>query len=167
MLLDINKLKKQLDNADIYEDEDGNKLQTIYLGDIRNITPSGKVYTIFACGNLELCTRCNATGEIKNKHGKRKKHEKILKKFRLIWPTVENVKLVTKLQKQRDWWSPMLICPECHGHGSLEARLDEDWWKQLETELDEIGAWSHISEEDGCDVMISRKAKKVDDDDTR
>ena len=166
-ILDINELKEQLDNADIYEDDEGNKLQTTYLGDIRSVTPSGKVYMPFACGNLEPCPRCSGTGEIKNKHGKRKKHEKILKKFRLIWKRIENVELVTKLQKQRDWWSPMSICPECDGIGSLEARLDEDWWNQLEIELDEIGAWSHISEYDGCDILISREAIEVNDDGTR
>jgi hypothetical protein len=58
----------------------------------------------------------------------------------------------------------MKTCPECDGLGSLEARLDRDWWKQLEIELDEINAWAHGSDGDGCDILISREATEVDDD---
>ena len=60
-------------------------------------------------------------------------------------------------------WYQYTTCPECNGLGSLEARLDEDWWKQLESELETIGAWSHGSEGDGLDIMISREAKTHDD----
>jgi hypothetical protein len=164
-ILDINKIKQLLDNENIYEDSDGNKLQTIYLGSILDLTPSRKVYMTFACGNVVPCTKCNGKGAIKNKHGKRKKFEKVMKKFRLIWPTTENVELVMKLRKQVDWWEPKILCPECDGLGSLEARLDRDWWKQLEIELNEINAWAHGSEGDGCDVMISREAIEVNEND--
>ena len=66
-ILDINKVKQLLDNEDIYEDDDGNKLQTIYLGSILNLTPSGKMYMPFACSNLNPCTKCNGEGVIRNK----------------------------------------------------------------------------------------------------
>ena len=79
-ILDINKVKQLLDNEDIYEDDDGNKLQTIYLGSILNLTPSGKMYMPFACSNLNPCTKCNGEGVIRNKHGKRKKYENTRKK---------------------------------------------------------------------------------------
>ena len=68
---------------------------------------------------------------------------------------------IYKLRKQEKWWEPDITCQECAGLGSLEARLDEDWWKQLESELETIGAWHHVSEEDGCDVMISREANQM------
>ena len=54
-------------------------------------------------------------------------------------------------------YQPTITCPDCNGIGSLEARLDQDWWDKLESELDTIGAWNHGSEGDGCDVMISRQ----------
>jgi hypothetical protein len=73
-------VKRRLDDADIYEDSDGNKLQTIYLGSILYLTPSGKLYTIFARSNLNPCTKCNGEGVIRNKHGKRKKYENTRKK---------------------------------------------------------------------------------------
>ncbi len=154
-LLDIEKLKKQFENTDTYEDGDGNKIKTIYLGSILHITPSRKVYTPFAHSNLKPCNKCKGEEFVKNKYGKKKKHKKILKKIMEIWPTTENVNLVTKLQKQRDRWEPMVVCTECNGLGSLEARLDKDFWEKLQSELDEIGAWYHGSDGDGCDVMVS------------
>lgn len=170
-ILDINKVKQLLDNEDIYEDDDGNKLQTIYLGSILNLTPSGKMYMPFACSNLSPCTRCKGTGVIKNKHGKKKKHEKVMRKLGLAWQATEHAKLnmnvIRKLQKQRDWWDTTIQCPECNGEGSLEARLDQDWWEQLEIELNEINAWAHESNDDGCDILISREAIEVNDDGTR
>lgn len=124
------------------------------------MTPSGKVYTPYAYSNLEQCERCKGSGEIKNKHGKRKKYEKAVRKLKLMWQATAHV----KIRKQRDWWKPYKTCPECNGLGSLEARLDQDFWKQLQLELDEIDAWCHSSEGDGCDVMVSREAITHEDD---
>jgi hypothetical protein len=129
-ILNMKKVKQELDNAEIYEDEDGNKIQTIYLGSILNLTPSGKVYYPFAHSNVDKCPRCEGTGVIKNKNG--------------------------KTYKQEQQWTHWTPCTECARLGSLEARLDENWWKQLENELDTIDAFNHGSEGDGCDVMISR-----------
>lgn len=167
-LLDITKLLKQLDKAEVYEDEDGNKTQTVYLGDIRSITPSGKVYMPFACSNLTPCPRCNGTTQIENKHYKKKKWMKIHNKRKVLflnainqcghfvhWPEKIHQK-INKLLKQENHWTQWLICPECIGLGSLEARLDQDFWKQLGSELDTIEAWHHSSEGDGCQVMVSR-----------
>ena len=170
-ILDINKVKQLLDNEDIYEDDDGNKLQTIYLGSILNLTPSGKMYMPFACSNLNPCTKCNGEGVIRNEHGKRKKYENTRKKrtqlLRTYKKTQHNKNKEKKLWKQENQWKQMKTCPECDGLGSLEARLDQDWWEQLEIELDEINAWAHESNDDGCDILISREATEVDDDGNR
>jgi hypothetical protein len=167
-LLDLVKLQQQLDSAEIYEDGDGNKIQTVYLGDIRSITPSGKVYYPFAHNNLEYCPHCNGEGYIKNPNCKHKNFKRTYTKAQNLtmtlkakygwyhdWPKSSQLK-VDKLRNQTDQWKNDLLCPECAGLGSLEARLDEDFWKQLESELDTIEAYHHGSEGDGCDVMVSR-----------
>ncbi len=166
-ILNMKEVKQELDNAEIYEDEDGNKIQTIYLGSILNLTPSGKVYYPFAHSNVDKCPRCEGTGTIKNKNGKKhnfkranRKHIELLKKINEYNNWHEAPKSlknkINKAYKQEQQWTPWTPCTECAGLESLEARLDEDWWKQLENELDTIDAFYHGSDGDGCDVMISR-----------
>ena len=170
-ILDLVELQRQLDSSEIYEDEDGNKIQTIYLGSILNLTPSGKIYYPFAHSNVDCCPRCKGEGNIKNKHGKKKKFDKlwkkeheiiksILKKYGFIahW-TEKQQKKIDKIRKQEEHWNPWITCNECYGLGSLEARLDQDWWEELEKELETINAWHHSSEGDGCDVMISKEVE--------
>ena len=168
-ILNIDKVKKELDNAEINEDpeNEGQFLQTIYLGSILSLTPSGKIYTPWANSNVDLCTRCKGKGNIKNKHKSIKKVDAIDRKIRRVandWVkpyatlTKRQQQLIDKLREIREHYDEWKTCPECYGLGSLEARLDEDWWKQLESELEPIDAWYHGSEGDGCDIMISRVA---------
>lgn len=168
-ILNIDRIIHDLIRADIYKDDDGNKLQTIYLGSILDITPSKKIYTIFARSNLNPCTKCNGEGVIRNKHGKRKKYENTRKKrtrlLRTYKKTQHNKNKEKKLWKQENQWKQTKTCPECDGLGSLEARLDRDWWKQLEIELNGINAWAHGSDGDGCDILISREAIEVNEND--
>jgi len=167
-ILNIDEVEKELNKAEPYEDIEnkGQFIQTIYLGSILSLTPSGKIYTPFANSNVDLCTRCKGKGNIKNKHKSIKKVDAIDRKIRRIandWDkpyatlTKHQQELIDKLRKIREHYDEWKTCPECYGLGSLEARLDEDWWKQLESELEPIDAWYHISESDGCDILISRR----------
>jgi len=166
-IFDMEKIKKLFDEAEAYED-DGTLIKTIYLGDIRSITPSGKVYTPWAHSNLDACPKCKGNGHVRNPHGKIKDWTIARKKDRQLtinaldnfghygnWPS-STKKVVQKYRDQQDWWDPWPSCPECAGMGSLEARLDQDWNEQAERELNEINAWMHGSEGDGCDIMASR-----------
>ena len=166
-ILNIDEIEKELNKAEPYEDIEnpGDFLQTIYLGSILSLTPSGKIYTPFANSNMDLCTRCNGEGKIKNKHKSIKKVDAIDRKIFQVargWIkpyatlTKRQQQLIDKLRKIREHYDEWKTCPECYGMGSSEARLDEDWWKQLESELDQIDAWYHGSEGDGCDILISR-----------
>ena len=170
-ILNVDVLKKKLDSSEIYEDEDGNKIQTVYLGSILDLTPLGKIYYPFAHSNVDGCPRCKGEGTIKNKHGKKKKFDKLRKKEHTIikylmkearnylnW-TEKQQKKIDKIRKQEEHWNPWITCNECYGLGSLEARLDQDWWEELEKELETINAWHHSSEGDGCDVMISKEVE--------
>ena len=170
-ILNIDEVKKELDKAEPYEDIEnpGQFIQTIYLGSILSLTPSGKVYTPWANSNVDLCTRCKGKGNIKNKHKSIKKVDAIDRKIFQVargWIkpyatlTKRQQQLIDKLRKIREHYDEWKTCPECYGLGSLEARLDEDWWKQLESELEPINAWYHISESDGCDILISRTIER-------
>jgi len=166
-ILNIDEVEKELNKAEPYEDIDnpGEFIQTIYLGSILSLTPSGKIYTPWANSNVDLCTRCKGEGKIKNKHKSTKNVDAIDRKIFQVargWIkpyatlTKRQQQLIDKLRKIREHYDEWKTCPECYGLGSLEARLDEDWWEQLQKELDKIDAWYHISESDGCDVLISR-----------
>ena len=76
-ILNLNQILEDLGKAEVYEDEDGNRLQTIYLGSILSLTPSGKIYYPFAYSNLTPCPRCKGSAYIKNKHRKKKSFERI------------------------------------------------------------------------------------------
>ena len=172
-ILNLVELQRQLDNSEPYEDQDNEEqmLQTVYLGSILSLTPSGKVYMPWAHSNVNGCPRCKDIGLMANANGKRKKHDALLKKGLRLVETIKKEgdtheiwqkhhKQLSKIWKQANWWNPDITCPECAGLGSLEARLDEDWWNQLESELETIGAWHHGSEGDGCDIMVSRVARR-------
>jgi len=45
-----------------YEDEFGEKVICVHLGTIYQLLPSGKMYTFWACSNLEPCPRCKGEG---------------------------------------------------------------------------------------------------------
>ena len=169
-ILNLEVVKQELDDAEVYEDEDGNKLQTIYLGSILSLTPSGKFYTPWASSNVCKCQRCKGTGYIKNPRGRTKKYNSLRKQlmnlrdnmrrqgynYPIDWPSGAYKKF-DKIYKTSRKYEPSITCTECNGMMSLEARLDQDWWNRLEEELDTIEAWSHGSEGDGCDVMVSRQ----------
>jgi hypothetical protein len=171
-ILDLVKLLLQLDEAEIHEDNEGNKIQTIYLGDIRSITPSGKVYYPFAHSNVDPCPRCEGTGNLRNKHAKihnfrranKKYHTTFQQWYKMYGAPINRRKKQQQLKEkyinQMEQWEYQHICTECNGLGSLEARLDEDFWEQLQSELDTIGAWYHSSEGDGCNILVSRTARE-------
>jgi hypothetical protein len=76
-----------------------------------------KIFTKELHQEYKICSRCKGTGNIKNKHGKKKKCTKLKKQFMQMWPTIENVDKMIKISKQVDWWEPMVLCPECGGRG--------------------------------------------------
>lgn len=52
-ILNLDVIKRQLDNSEIYYDTDNDSLyQSTYLGSVFNIMPSGKYYMLFACSNV-------------------------------------------------------------------------------------------------------------------
>jgi hypothetical protein len=50
------------DNWEQTEDVEGNKVESIFLGTVFALTPSGKYYTPWANGNVDACPRCKGEG---------------------------------------------------------------------------------------------------------
>lgn len=46
----------------VYRDEEGQIIESTYLGSVLSFCPSGKYYLPFACSNVELCPRCKGSG---------------------------------------------------------------------------------------------------------
>ena len=65
-IFNLEKIRKELNSEDWIEGLDG-KYRTVYVGSIFNMLPSGKVYTIFANGNLDVCSNCDGDGVKLNK----------------------------------------------------------------------------------------------------
>lgn len=51
-----------VDREDWEPDEPGRERRAVGLGSVMSLTPSGKCYMPFACGNLNPCPCCNGTG---------------------------------------------------------------------------------------------------------
>lgn len=45
-----------------YEDMEGNIVESVFLGSVFSIYPSGKYYTPWANSNVEVCNRCKGKG---------------------------------------------------------------------------------------------------------
>lgn len=57
-IFNLDLLKTELDNAEIEEDMFGNRGQSVYLGTVFNLYPSGKYYMPWASSNVEVCESC-------------------------------------------------------------------------------------------------------------
>ena len=60
--IDWNGVKEEMEENGGYIERDGEIYRQIFLGTVFNLTPSGKYYTFWACGNLELCPLCEGEG---------------------------------------------------------------------------------------------------------
>ena len=52
-----------IEGAETFDDMEGNKVQSVFLGTVFDLMPSGKYYLPFACSNVEPCPRCKGTGK--------------------------------------------------------------------------------------------------------
>ena len=51
-------VREKLDGEEWEEVETDREERTLYLGSVMSLTPSGKVYTPWACSNVEACKAC-------------------------------------------------------------------------------------------------------------
>ena len=64
MARDVVKVgRDQIEGAEALHDMEGNKVQSVFLGTVLDLMPSGKFYLPFACSNVAPCPRCKGTGK--------------------------------------------------------------------------------------------------------
>jgi hypothetical protein len=180
--LDWTKIKALLEAADAEPvDDDPDQVQrTVYLGSVLNLTPSGKVYTPFANGNVRRCPFCHGTGNVDNPfvddallESARAERSAIIDKCREFglfqdWPADQQDRSKA-LDAISEWARPILGCPHCCSMGSREAHEDDVYREYIEDKADELGAFITGSEGDGCDILIAKvepAPEKEDDEDT-
>jgi hypothetical protein len=168
-MVDVKSILEELDGAEIFEEE-GSRIQRVFIGTVFSILPSGKYYLPYACSNLDPCPCCNGTGSVrvkgaserlyKKKKARRAKLLKILKArfgsgYMVDWPekSKEEFLRVSRLVRRSE---TKKSCRRCDGMGSHEAADDSRFMEKLERELDEHGLWIEGGEGDPCDLFVGR-----------
>ena len=161
-IFNLKILQTELDASEIFEDEEENRYQSIYLGSSYNVMPSGKYYLPFAHSNLNICEKCDGSGQIDNPKGKTKSYNRAERQIKILIKklsdTYWNMPLgyrnrLDVLRKRKEYYQPYITCPICGGCGFPEAYQDELWTTQAEKELESINAYLHY---DGDDIFINR-----------
>lgn len=138
-----------------------------YLGNVFNLTPSGKYYQPFACSNVVGCKRCGGTGSVNNSKADPAKYDALdavcTVFLQHLWKTeggaygwsAESKAHMAAVREARDLHSPRLTCTWCNGSGSHEAAKDADWHEALETVSKQFGLFVGGPDgADGCDVWV-------------
>ena len=176
----------ELENAESHPDDDRRMVQSVFLGTVFSIMPSGKYYMPWACSNLELCPECEGEGwkgmvTCDTCNGKAYRTFQEEATSRIGWQersgyTFEGEPVTeTSLVLNRPPDCPILNMPEgqsfpchcyggeirktcshCEGTGSREAYLDECFQAAMESEAAKNGSWVESGEGDPCDLFLFR-----------
>ena len=173
-------------NADAHPDDDRQMVQSVFLGTVFSIMPSGKYYMPWACSNVEPCEECKGEGwkgmttcEYCNGKAYRTIKEEVarLNTWRSgsdhIWFGDQETEESLIANKPSD--CPILNMPEgqsfpcscyggevhetcehCDGLGSREAYLDEMFRDAMEDEASKNDSWVENGEGDPCDLFLCR-----------
>ena len=169
-------------------DENGNIKESVCLGTVFSLTPSGKYYTPFANGNVEPCHACQGHGTRQDKQedcrycqgqGTRSIREIALTRSETEETTARLVAsngapvfhvlngtedvTVCWVCDGRGWIHP--TCHNCQGMGSREALLDSVWQEAAEEEAGRHGCCVESGEGDPCDVFLTRYTEAEEEED--
>lgn len=158
---DWNALREDARRNGANDDDDGNVIESTYIGSIFNLTPSGKMYACFATGNLDACPDCNGTGQSRRSWARVRyqtaqarcdvlRHTRSDFAFWLTGKGRETIRAQNRIFRTIGSGT----CPSCNGYGSQEAYRDEVWQAALETVADRHGAFVHGSDGDGCSIFV-------------
>ena len=138
-----------------------------YLGNVFNLTPSGKFYTPFANSNVWGCKRCKSTGSVSNRRASEEKYNALdaacTVLLHRLWETegmavgwsAESKARMAAARAERDQYRASFLCTWCNGSGSHEAAKDEAWHEAFETVAKQFGLFVGGPDgADGCDVWV-------------
>lgn len=119
-------------------DCDGMLIGRSYLGSVFSLTPSGKMYAPFACGNVMGCAGCNGRGTVRNPERNGYRYAALMQRI-----TAQRSRKATGVLGVR-WndaqrFRATVGCEACGGTGSREAHLDEMFNETLETVAEDHG----------------------------
>ena len=157
--IDWSAVRADLDSEDWQTANDGDDREErlSLLGSCFSLTPSGKYYMPFACGNVDPCGTCGGSGTVGRKHKRARvarKWERALARFRetqVVGVPITSTPSYACYAYKR--LNQDTTCPACEGVGSREAHLDELWNKVLESEAGELGLFITAGEGDPCDIF--------------
>ena len=134
-------------------DEPGQIDGSVYLGSVMSLTPSGKYYMPWACGNVEPCPVCGGSG---NNKGIRSLVLGLCKAARRAVTRPYHCAKRGNLHECH--WRYLFHwqgCETCGSLGSMEAYHDQLWREALEAEAEKHGGWIESGEGDPCDLFFS------------
>jgi hypothetical protein len=173
-IFNLDVIKRELDAAEVDTDMMGNEVQRTYLGTVQALYPSGKFYTPWAHGNVEMCSSCEKALELPcdetdpctPPEGRPDVEYSIV----MTDYKDENVKdpCVVKHKSPDDptVWTPVAVCEsltdaqnyirEQGGAWHCEACKDAQWLEAAAEELDKIEAVLENGDGDPCDLYALR-----------
>jgi hypothetical protein len=193
---DLKAIRANLDREDWESDPEnpGYQVRRIYLGDVFSLTPSGKMYMPFACGNLDACETCKGTGSVVPRRYRRRtqkkhatRHAKVMARFDALWGKGDETgapmpslgpayrpagqraafRFIDRQPKRfrLRYLSVGTTCTACGGCGSREAHVDELWNEAAEETVGSIDG-VHLSWEDGDAFAVETRDAPEDDDES-
>ena len=168
---------EELRGAEVQDGQDDSKVQSVFLGTVMSIMPSGKYYTPWANSNVGACPRCKGEGKVVNKKADEAAHkasvaaDHVLRKYLMDtygafcegkWPADKQAELEEHVRKANAT-APTLECTYCHGMGSREALEDETMNEALEEEASKHGCWIESGEGDPCDMFLSQTVEVTEE----
>ena len=144
--------------------DDARQTRRIYLGSFQALTPSGKLYTLWACSNVMGCNTCKGSGRLVPRKYKRRaikkhrsRHARITRAFDRLngdSPGIPSLKAPFRPTNKRAAFSYIdrqpkryrmrylaigSMCQACGGSGSRDAHLDELWHEACQLAFGSIG----------------------------
>lgn len=150
-------VERALNGLELTDDitDDGERVESAYLGMIMDIMPSGKYYQPFACGNVTPCPHCKGESTIPNPNASRKQVAKYSRLRHRAWINRQfprAARYAERVNARMD----AIECPHCRGVGSIEAWRDAEFTRGMEEYAQEHGCWIESGEGDPCDMFVRR-----------
>ena len=157
-------------NAEPDKENGGELVGHVFIGTVMGLTPSGKFYSPFACGNLDPCVRCGGKGKLVNRRANADLFAQLTE-----WANTLRQYAINRYGVYSDGkWSRSITteiertdrmaqnvretkqCPICEGVGSFEALKDEIWREVLEEVAGVHSMFVTSGEGDPCNMLVGK-----------